>query len=291
MKAVVVLDSGSDQLPVQAALAADLLADLVARSRMSPAGIETWFLYENEPPEQMPRFDLPLSHIRLIRNGNRHIPEAGLHLLAQAAGRYPADLFLFDNSGPGEERAVRVAARLGGTACLQVEALVRDPQGLRVTKPAYAANLKADLVLTRGPFCITPGNKKISPVPMALPDCPVSDITDLDPFCCDWVTSLEVTRKKAQAGLDGADIILAAGQGVGSRDNMKRIEQVARTLGAAVGASRPVVMNAWSGMDTLIGVSGWTVAPKVCIAAGISGAGAFTAGMAASTLKIGRAHV
>ncbi|HEV8629149.1 MAG TPA: electron transfer flavoprotein subunit alpha/FixB family protein [Thermoanaerobaculia bacterium] len=77
---------------------------------------------------------------------------------------------------------------------------------------------------------------------------------------------------KDEVDLSKAEIIVAAGRGVGGADKMGVIEELARALGAEIGASRPVIDNGWLARDRQIGSSGQTVAPKLYIAAGISGA-------------------
>ena len=60
---------------------------------------------------------------------------------------------------------------------------------------------------------------------------------------------------------------------------MEILGSLAEALGGSAGASRPVVMNAWAPMEALLGVSGTLIQPKICIAAGVSGAAAFGAGV------------
>jgi electron transfer flavoprotein alpha subunit len=86
--------------------------------------------------------------------------------------------------------------------------------------------------------------------------------------------------------LTKAAIIVAAGRGVGGADKMAPIESLARALGAEIGASRPVIDNGWLPRDRQIGSSGQTVAPKLYIAAGISGAIQHLVGMKGSTVIV-----
>ena len=66
--------------------------------------------------------------------------------------------------------------------------------------------------------------------------------------------------------------IVAVGRGVGGADKLPIIQELAAALGAEIGASRPVIDNGWLPRDRQIGSSGQTVAPKLYVAAGISGA-------------------
>jgi electron transfer flavoprotein alpha subunit len=86
--------------------------------------------------------------------------------------------------------------------------------------------------------------------------------------------------------LTKASIIVAVGRGVGGADKMAPIENLARALGAEIGASRPVIDNGWLPRDRQIGSSGQTVAPKLYIAAGISGAIQHLVGMKGSTVIV-----
>ncbi|HEX5718760.1 MAG TPA: electron transfer flavoprotein subunit alpha/FixB family protein [Thermoanaerobaculia bacterium] len=89
-----------------------------------------------------------------------------------------------------------------------------------------------------------------------------------------------------QVDLTKADIILAVGRGVGGADKMGVINDLAQALGAEIGASRPVIDNGWLPRDRQIGSSGQTVAPKLYVAAGISGAIQHLVGMKASTVIV-----
>lgn len=75
-----------------------------------------------------------------------------------------------------------------------------------------------------------------------------------------------------QVDLSAADVVVAVGRGIGKEENLGIIEELAEVLGADVGASRPVVDNGWLPRDRQIGSSGQTVAPKLYLAIGISGA-------------------
>ena len=83
--------------------------------------------------------------------------------------------------------------------------------------------------------------------------------------------------------LTKAEIIVAAGRGVGGVDKMAPLHELAAALGAEVGASRPVIDSGWLPRDRQIGSSGQTVAPKLYLAFGISGAIQHLVGMKASS--------
>jgi electron transfer flavoprotein alpha subunit len=77
---------------------------------------------------------------------------------------------------------------------------------------------------------------------------------------------------KQAVDLTKADIIVAIGRGIKSKDNIALAEQLAAALGGDIAASRPICDAEWLPIDRQIGSSGQTVAPKLYIALGISGA-------------------
>ena len=77
---------------------------------------------------------------------------------------------------------------------------------------------------------------------------------------------------KAAVDLSKADIIVAVGRGIKSKDNLALAERLAEVLGADLAASRPICDAEWLPIDRQIGSSGQTVAPKLYVALGISGA-------------------
>jgi electron transfer flavoprotein alpha subunit len=77
---------------------------------------------------------------------------------------------------------------------------------------------------------------------------------------------------KASVDLTKSEIIVAVGRGIKSQENIAVAQQLADALGADLAASRPICDSDWLPIDRQIGSSGQTVAPKVYIALGISGA-------------------
>lgn len=77
---------------------------------------------------------------------------------------------------------------------------------------------------------------------------------------------------KASVDLTKSGIIVAVGRGIKSQENIEKAQELADALGADLAASRPICDAEWLPIDRQIGSSGQTVAPKVYIALGISGA-------------------
>jgi electron transfer flavoprotein alpha subunit len=72
--------------------------------------------------------------------------------------------------------------------------------------------------------------------------------------------------------LTTAEIIVSVGRGIKEKENIPIVEELAKALGAELAASRPICDAGWLPMERQVGSSGQTVAPKVYMAVGISGA-------------------
>jgi electron transfer flavoprotein alpha subunit len=84
---------------------------------------------------------------------------------------------------------------------------------------------------------------------------------------------------KQAVDLSQAPLIVAVGRGIKSQENLPLVQELAEALGAEIAASRPICDNEWLPMDRQIGSSGQTVAPKLYVAVGISGAIQHVVGM------------
>jgi electron transfer flavoprotein alpha subunit len=94
---------------------------------------------------------------------------------------------------------------------------------------------------------------------------------------------LERFRESQRAvDLTAAERIVSAGRGIREAENLALIEQLAKAMGAELAASRPICDNGWLPMERQVGSSGQTVAPKLYVAVGISGAIQHLVGMKGS---------
>lgn len=87
---------------------------------------------------------------------------------------------------------------------------------------------------------------------------------------------------KAAVDLTQAPLIVAVGRGIKEQKNIEIVQKLAAAMGAEIAASRPICDNDWLPMDRQIGSSGQTVAPKLYLAVGISGAIQHIVGMKGS---------
>jgi len=79
--------------------------------------------------------------------------------------------------------------------------------------------------------------------------------------------------------LESAEVVVAGGFGIGGPEGWQLLEELARLLGGAVGATRPPVDEGWAAEEQMIGQSGKTVRPRLYIGVGISGMSHHLVGM------------
>ena len=89
-------------------------------------------------------------------------------------------------------------------------------------------------------------------------------------------------QRGADVNIEDADYLVAGGRGLGKAEGFEQLEELANALGGAVAATRAVVDAGWYAYAAQIGQTGKTVAPKLYLAAGISGAIQHKVGMQSS---------
>jgi electron transfer flavoprotein alpha subunit len=177
----------------------------------------------------------------------------------------------------------RVAARLD-------RALVTDGIGLRVdgdrlvvTRPMFQAKLQADVVLAGpAPHVVTFQLGAFRPDALARGGSPApvraASVT-VDASAIRQQPEPPFQEAKQAVDLTQADRIVSVGRGIKGQEHIAIAEQLARALGAELAASRPICDAGWLPMDRQVGSSGQTVAPKLYLALGISGAIQHVVGM------------
>ena len=202
-------------------------------------------------------------------------------LVEQAIRRFQPEIVLFGATELGRSLAPRVAARLhtGLTADCTVLEIDREKRLLQQTRPAFGGNLMATIVCPDH----RPQMATVRPGVFAKgePEARQGEVEALPAPACQPALQL-VANQIAQrsAGIADAPVIVAVGKGIGSQKNIQYAQQLADRLGGQVGASRPLVDAGWAQYSMQVGQTGHTVAPKLYIACGISGAIQHLAGMA-----------
>ncbi len=205
------------------------------------------------------------------------------------------NILLFGATLKGRELAPRVASeKLAGLTADCTDLKIDDFEDkvnkksyqnkLMQIRPAFGGNIIATIVNTwDDPQMVTvrEGVMKIGTPEKGR----TGTIVNVDVKLSDADTAVKVIermRKDKTVNLKGAQILVAGGYGVGSKENFKLIHELAKALGAQVGASRAAVDAGWIDHDHQVGQTGVTVRPKLYIACGISGSIQHCAGMSDS---------
>jgi len=187
---------------------------------------------------------------------------------------YQPEVLLLGATAMGVELAPRVAARMRTGLSAHCIDLKLDSKGqLLQVVPGWEGGVIATItcpdhrpqmatVMPGAMKSLTPSQREgqIIEVDLDLPE------SSPDPKV------LEVKIEEPQeAPLEKADVVVAGGFGIGNKDDWKTIEDLAATLGGAVGATRPAIDEGWAEESQMIGQSGKTVRPTLYIGIGISG--------------------
>jgi len=187
----------------------------------------------------------------------------------------PPGHLLTSSSSMGKELAARLAASRNATVIQDVIHV----DGNSITHPIYSGKANEKLALN-GPSVMTIRSNIFKPTGTS----GSASITNVN-CSSDLRTTLKEMVAKASEKLDvsEADIIISGGRGMGSPQNFDKLYNVAKMLGAAVGASRAAV-DTWEEIphSMQVGQTGKTVNPSLYIAVGISGAIQHLAGMRTS---------
>jgi electron transfer flavoprotein alpha subunit len=210
------------------------------------------------------------------------LPQPRVDVLAQLVRDKGIDTVLFANSVIGADVAAGLAARLGaGLNWDLVDIALKDGK-LVGTRPALQDSVYAEVGWTSEPRIAlfrsgsfdpseSGGSAEVEDVQVSLEDfSTVASMVD------------QAHEESSGPSIEDADVIVAGGRGLGGPENFTLVEELARALGGAVGATRAVVDAGWYPYATQVGQTGKTVAPKLYIACGISGAIQHKVGMQSS---------
>ncbi|PIS28206.1 electron transfer flavoprotein subunit alpha [Candidatus Saganbacteria bacterium CG08_land_8_20_14_0_20_45_16] len=196
--------------------------------------------------------------------------------VAELLKKEKPEIFLLGATTMGRDLAARLAIRIGAGLTADCTGLDIDKEKkiLRQTRPAFGGNIMATIISpnnrpqmsTVRPKVFKKSEKKAGAKGELVKFKPVINPEDL------VVKLLEVIKDESvKVNLQEAEIIVSGGRGIGDPKNFKLVEDLAKALGGAVGASRATVDAGWISAHHQVGQTGKTVAPKIYIACGISG--------------------
>ncbi len=207
-------------------------------------------------------------------------PDSHTQLILEVIAREQPEMIAFSHSSYGWDLAPRVAFALKAA---QVSEVVAIAEG-RLVVPACNSKLRRTIACTTRQTVVTLQAGAFSPAepPTAAPS--VEKISAATGGR--HVFGGYEMAEKGGVDLTRAEIIVSAGRGIAKPDNVAIIAGLAKALGGEYGASRPVVDAEWVEHNRQVGTTGQTVAPKLYVACGISGAIQHLAGMKKSEFVV-----
>jgi electron transfer flavoprotein alpha subunit len=209
------------------------------------------------------------------------LPQPRVDVLAQLVRDHDVDTVLFANSVLAADIAAGLAARLDAGLNWDLVDLAQEDGKLVGKRPALQDTVYADVGWTSEPRLALFRSGSFDPSESGsaeIEDVPVS----LEDFSTSARMVEQAHEESSGPSIEDAEIIVAGGRGLGGPENFTLVEELAKALGGAVGATRAVVDAGWYPYSTQVGQTGKTVSPKLYVACGISGAIQHKVGMQAS---------
>jgi len=220
-----------------------------------------------------------------------YMDEPYTNVIVELVKEFKPEILLYGATSIGRSLASRVAVKLytGLTADCTGLAIDKEKKLLLQTRPAFGGNIMATILCENyRPQMSTVRHKVLKE---AVIDKTRAGRIIKKSYSGDLYDSrtklLEIREEEsATVNLTEANIIISGGRGLGKPENFKIIEELAKVLGGAVGASRSAVDAEWIPYSHQVGQTGKTVCPKIYIACGISGQIQHLAGMSSSDIIV-----
>lgn len=205
--------------------------------------------------------------------------------------KYGPTSMLIGATNNGRDLGPRVSCRLKTGLTADCTALDIDEESGNVawTRPAFGGNLMATILCPdHRPQIgtVRPGVFKKCDLVIGSAEIIKEDIRITQDQIRTQVLELIKEMDSEHVDLEGAEIIVSGGRGVGGPEGFAPVRALAKALGATVGASRAAVDSGWIAHAHQVGQTGKTVGPKLYIACGISGAIQHLAGMSGSDIVV-----
>jgi len=215
-----------------------------------------------------------------------YTPDAFVHVAAALIAQQSPQFVMLAHTYQTRDFAPTLAARLDRALVTDVVALRQFNGQPAFARPMFQGKLVADVVLD-GPaphlVSVQIGAFRADAVQKGSSAAPVTSAAiGIAAGVVRQTAEAPFQEAKQAVDLSQAERIVAVGRGIKSQENIAVAEQLAQAFGAELAASRPICDNGWLPMERQIGSSGQTVAPKLYVAVGISGAIQHLVGMKGS---------
>jgi electron transfer flavoprotein alpha subunit len=203
-------------------------------------------------------------------------------VVAQLCEKYKPSIFVFGATAQGRDLAPRVMVSLGTGLTADAVDLGFDDEGAFVqTTPAFGGSLLAHIAIPElRPQMVT---VRAHVFDVAEADAARTGEIIMEEVSVEADGDYEVLKldEKVSNGIaiNDADVLVAGGRGVKSKEDVEMLRELAKLLGAEIACSRPLVDEGWLDHDLQIGQSGTTVKPKFILNVGISGSTQYVVGM------------
>jgi electron transfer flavoprotein alpha subunit len=194
------------------------------------------------------------------------------------------DLIMFPQNYGGRDVMSRLSVRLDRTVLTNNTDIVVDGDAVKVTTPVFGGDTMVTTTFTgSGPYlaAFRPKSFEASAGDAGAAELIAAAVPDLGATGAAKVTAVHVEESTGPK-LDEAAIVVSGGRGLGEADKFSMIDDVAKLLKGAAGASRAIVDAGWVPYSMQVGQTGKVVKPNVYIACGISGATQHMVGMKGS---------
>jgi len=214
-----------------------------------------------------------------------YTPDGFTAALQDAIAQLSPSHVLLPHTYQTRDFAPKLAARLDRAIVTDVTAIKRGRE-TAFMRPMFQGKLTADVV-PQGPaphfVTFQIGAFRVDQVAKGAASAPVRALTvNVDASAIRQKPEPPFQQAKAAVDLSQAERIVSVGRGIKEQANIKIAEELAKALGAELAASRPICDSGWLPMERQVGSSGQTVAPKLYLALGISGAIQHLVGMKGS---------
>lgn len=203
--------------------------------------------------------------------------------IAQLAQNIEADCILFSSNAAGLDIAPRTAVKLQAGYISDCVGLEFSENNIIASKPVYAGKSQITCQINTDIKVFSLRPNVFTAIKSEYPaNIEIKDFTPQLNDAQKKTNTISVLKNEGKLDVLEADIIVSGGRGIKGPENYNLIENLAQTLGGAVGASRAVVDAGWRPHSEQVGQTGKTVSPNLYVACGISGAIQHLAGMSTS---------